>query len=194
MMAPSPQCVERSEATMTNRFAVALLLVLAVAPRAFATTLPQPPVFQDANGLAPSAFALNAEFLGNSGICRIESSTPTLVAVSCPGTTGQSGIVYEVTNSSGTAGDSVAVLDVALASLPANSVVGFDVNGLKIAPNVLSAGGSATGCTTQAVCEDWRPMRPSRFTNGLGGQRKGTSNALLFYRLDSHDAVTPPTK
>ena len=174
-----------------TRLALALVALLAVcsAP-AFAATNPQNPILQDINGLAQPTFATDSEFLGDRGTpCRIESSTPTLQAIQCA--TG-SGIVYGVDNSSGSAADAAFVADTT--TLPATTVVGFDKNGIKISPLILSAGSSATGCTTIGTCESWAPVRPRRFINGLVLDRRGTSNAAVYYRLDSDDTKNPITR
>jgi hypothetical protein len=170
-------------------FVIVFMLCVVMGPGYARAAAPQAPVQQDANGLAQSGFMPTADFIGNADTCRIGASTPTWTTVVCA--TG-SGIVYAVDNSSGTAGD-VAVLSDASA-LPAATAVGFATEGINISPLILSGGASATGCTVPGTCETWNPARPRRFGTKLLFRRRGTSNAEVHFRLDSTNAVTPPTK
>lgn len=152
---------------------------------ALAAATPQPPVLQDVNGVVPSEFAPNLDFLGALPYY-IESSTNSDQPILH--WTG-SGIVYDVVHTSGTVGDYCLFLD-------SNTVSSITVNtnGKAITPSVLTSANNSTGCTGQGVCGSWIPKYPKRVTNGLVGIKHGSNNSrcIVWARKDSDNAAAPP--
>ena len=168
---------------MTKFRSLLALVALSLFASAALAAAPQLPVSQDLSGLVGATLVPSPAMTGILP-CRVESSTPTLTAVSCPGTSGLSGVVYSAQLSSGAVTDLAIVLDSTLAALPANTATGYDKNGVKLSPEIISSGSSATGCTNVGLCGQWAPPYPIRFSNGLAAYRKGVSNFIIYYRLD----------
>jgi hypothetical protein len=168
---------------MTKRLIVKLLALtvfVLFSVKAQAATQPGT-VLADPLGVGPSIFAQNLTYQGVQK-CLIESSTPTLVGVPCAV---GAGVVYGISNSSGVAGDFAIAWDTTTAGIPAATGVGIDKNGIRLSPKVF-AGTTVTDCTDPALCGQWHPVfGPVRFNLGLSAVRSGTSNAIIYYRLDT---------
>ena len=154
-------------------------------------------------GVLVTALALAGAFLfpgaagaANSGavLCRVETSTPTLVAVVCEAGTSAapaSGVIFEVSHSSGATGDECFVGDTyTTPSANTSQANGFDTQGIKASPNILTSGAS-TACTSTSNCGSWKPSYGGRYSKQLIVMRKGTSNCLVWY-LPSSQLDTLP--
>lgn len=163
-------------------------LFLALAALCLATVhaaaLPQPPVLQDAKGRVSQNYAPNLDFIG-ADIYYVEASTPTDTPVLLGA---GAGTLYGVEHTSGTAGDFCMFFDASSASGILTST-----KGKALTPAVLTSANNSTACTDPNVCGSWAPKYPRRFTAGLVGIKRGTSNSncLAAARFDADNSAAP---
>lgn len=175
---------------------VAFALVALVYKVASAANVPQHSPNTPAAQFNDPAFVGVGEF-------RLETSTPADVAVLLSSLNGQSfsgsGLVYEVSATSGAVGDICSCFDAASASGITRAS-----QGKRIGPDVLSVGYPATAgsagstgapgttgatvapCSLANLCGDWRPIWPARFENGLVCLKSSNGvNCTVLVRSDS---------
>lgn len=182
---------------------IALLLAVVLAPRAAAV---QSPTTQDAgNANVSAAFVPNLDFLSCLPF-RVEASTAPKLIGSGPG------VLYELTETSGTASSAYTVAndtdavydangaktttkDYALGLLVGGTAVGNIKAGYAITPRIFTDNGGTGAANTVGSQGRFAPARGRRFLKGLVVANSDIgADTGGCYRLDAWNIVTPPTK